>query len=100
VGTAAAVIVMKEKHVVAAFRAAHATTSESARSLDSLGVHPGLATSRLSSRGVLRESQPGAYYLDEARWEALRRFRRRVAGAVLVLLLALVLIGFVTFGRR
>jgi hypothetical protein len=100
VGTAAGVIIMKEKHVVAAFRLAQATAPERARPLESLGAHRGIATDRLRRRGVLREAQPGTYYLDESAWEALRGLRRRVAAVVLILVLGLILLGFATLTSR
>jgi hypothetical protein len=99
VGTAAAVIVIKEKHIVAAFREGRATTPETARSFDSLGVRPGIATERLRRRAVLRETGPGTYYLDEPSWEALRRLRRRLATTVVLITILLILVGVVRWGR-
>lgn len=90
--TAPAVIAMKEKHIVAAFRRAHATTPDQARSLNDLRVHNGLVMRRLKTRAVLREASPDAYYLDEATWEALRRTRIRLVRIVLVVVLALAVV--------
>ncbi|MEO8032502.1 MAG: hypothetical protein ABI765_16760 [Gemmatimonadota bacterium] len=82
---AAAVIVHQEMEVITAFRAAGATSAEGAKALASLGLHQGIAVSRLISRAVLRQAAPGTYYLDELSWEALRRSRRRIVTVMLVL---------------
>ena len=89
---AAAVIVHKEKEVVTAFRAAGANSAEGAKALAFLGLHQGIAVSRLISRAVLRQAAPGTYYLDELSWEALRRSRQRIATLVIVLAV-LVIVG-------
>lgn len=81
---AAAVIIAKEKHIVAAFREAGATSLGKAVAPATLGVHERLAFSKLRQHAVLREAGPGLFYLDEPSWEALRRFRRRLAIVVAV----------------
>ncbi len=82
--TAAAVIVAKEKHIVAAFRRAGATNPEAAIAPASIGVEERLAFRRLRHCAVLRESAPGALYLDEPSWDALCGFRRRLVLVVLL----------------
>ena len=72
----AAVIFRRERDLVGHFRRAGALTPETAQSSQDLGVHKRLAWHRLVNRGVLRSTAPGAFYLDEAAWEALRRTRR------------------------
>ena len=89
--SAAAVIVAKEKHIVAAFRAAGAVSAERAVPPESLGVDTRLAFRRLCQRAVLREGSPGTWYLDEPSWEALRALRRRLA----LVMLAFVVLAFV-----
>ena len=73
---AAAVICRRERDLVGHFRRAGALTPETAQSSQVLGVHERLAWHRLVNRGVLRSASPGAFYLDEIAWEALRRTRR------------------------
>ncbi len=82
--SAAAVIIVKEKHIVAAFRRAGATVPERAIVPASIGVEQRLAFRRLRRRAVLREAAPGTLYLDEPAWEALRAMRRRLALVVLL----------------
>ena len=89
-GTAAAVIVAREKHIVAAFREARATSPDAATTLGALGIEERRAFHRLRQRAVLREAGPGLFYLDEPAWEALRIMRRRVA--LVTLLVALVVV--------
>src|SRR5579864_3585532 len=89
--TAAAAIVGKEKHIVAAFRDAGATAPGAAATPDSLGVSQRAAFNILVSDAVLRETTPGFYYLDEPSWNAKRSIRRRIAFAALGM--AAVLIG-------
>lgn len=85
--TAAAVMLHKEKDVVAAFQRAGATAPGSARTLQSLELDEGLAVERLKRRAVLRNGEPGTYYLDEPSWEALRGIRRRMALAMLLVVI-------------
>jgi len=75
----AAVIVRREKDLVAHFEHAGAVAATSARSPAELGVHEQLAWRRLLDRAVIRAAAPGTYYLDRPSWEALRRTRRRLA---------------------
>jgi hypothetical protein len=93
----AAIIIKKEKHIVVAFRGAGATSAPAAVSPDALGVHQRLAFRKLRSHAVLREAGSGLFYLDEPSWEALQRFRRRLAVAIgLVVLFVLALTLFTT----
>ena len=85
---AAAIIIRREKDLVAHFQAAGAIAATNARSPSELGVHEQLAWDRLVDRAVIREAEPGRYYLDEASWKALRYMRRRMA-----LILGIVLLG-------
>ncbi|HET7456764.1 MAG TPA: hypothetical protein VFJ74_03850 [Gemmatimonadaceae bacterium] len=91
---AVAVIHRREREVVDAFRRGRALSPETARDLDDLGVNPdSLGFHRLHRRAVVREAAPGAYYLDEEVWTAVRGTRRRVAFAVLlVAILAAILL--------
>jgi hypothetical protein len=97
----AAVIRRKEREVVDDFRRGGACSPTTARSLADLGLEDSWPVRRLQRRAVIREPQPGVLYLDEEVWMAVRRTRRRVAltfGAVLLLLLIGIGIGFITLG--
>ena len=92
--TAAAVIVMKERHIVEAFERAGATEPSRGRSPAELDVEPsGIGWRRLQDRAVVRESSPGTglYYLDVEVWQATRRTRRRVLAIVLIALIILLM---------
>jgi hypothetical protein len=88
----AAILIRREKDVVDDFRAAGATSRETAQSYTANGPGHSLGLKRLRDRAVIREAARGTYYLDEEVWTAVRRTRRRVATAFL-LILALVLLG-------
>jgi hypothetical protein len=94
VGTSAvaAVVIAKEKRIVDAFRRGGAISVTSAVTPSVIGVSERAAFGRLRKRAVLQEASPGAFYLDEASWQALRATRRRMAlGALLVVLLAAII---------
>jgi hypothetical protein len=90
----AAVLIRREKEVVEDFRAAGATSRETAQSYTAIGLGQSVGLKRLRDRAVIREAAPGTYYLDEEVWTAVRRTRRRIA-TVFLLILALVLLGVV-----
>lgn len=100
--TAAAVLIRKEKDVVEAYRRAGATEPAAARTPDDLGLHHRVAFNVLVRRAVLCDVGGGRYYLDEARWAALRAMRRRMAVVVLFVVIATFLVlaitGVVTVG--
>lgn len=83
----AAVMILKEKAIVAAFRNAGATSATTATTPAAVGIHERLAFRKLRQRAVLREAGPGLFYLDEQSWEALRRIRRQLALAAAILAL-------------
>jgi hypothetical protein len=85
---AVAVILLKEKHIVAAFRRAGAISPSTAAAPATIGIDERLAFQKLKRRAVLREATPGLYYLDEPSWEALRSMRRRMAALLGLLVLA------------
>jgi hypothetical protein len=95
-GTAAAVaiLVRREREIVAAFRAGHATSPDSATTLDAVRVPDGVALRRLRDRAVVRPAGPDRFYLDELVWAAAMRMRRRV---VLVVLLVVAMCFVVTW---
>jgi len=89
---AAAAMRMRERQVIDDFRAAGATSPDRAQSYIAMGIGETLAVRRLRNRAVIREASPGAYYLDEEVWAAVRRTRIRMATTLLAIL-AVVLIG-------
>ena len=94
---AAAIIIAREKELVAHFRRAGALTPAKAKSATDLGVDPRLAWSILERRAIIREAGEGLYYLDEPAWVAHQQRRRRIATTMLVIVLTLLAIStFVT----
>jgi hypothetical protein len=94
-GAAVAVIMLRERQVAETFERAGATSPESARRPDELGLDGhGVGWRRLHQRAVVREAGPGSgrYYLDVEVLRAVRRTRRRMA-VVLLILIALVAVG-------
>ena len=99
----AAVIRRKEREVVDDFRRGGATSPTTAKSLAELGLEDSWPVRRLRKRAVIREPQPGAMYLDEEVWTAVRRTRRRVAMVFITIMLLIAIgvgIGFLTLGQR
>jgi hypothetical protein len=90
----AAILIRREREVVDDFRAAGATSRETAQSYTTIGPGQSLGLKRLRDRAVIREAAPGTYYLDEEVWTAVRRTRQRIA-TVFLLILALFLLGVV-----
>jgi hypothetical protein len=82
-------ILRKERRVVEHFRQAGAVSPPHAMSLEDVHERHGLGLRRLRARAVIREAQPGRFYLDEEVWHALGRTRRRVSLAVLTLIVLL-----------
>lgn len=102
-GTAAAVAVLmrKEREIVASYRAAAATSPDRGRTPGELDVHEGVAFDRLRRRAVLRPALNGGLYLDEPTWEVLRSFRRRMAVVMcVVVVLAAVAAASLTLPAR
>lgn|SRR5690348_7519348 len=86
--TAGAVMIRREKEMVAVFRAAHATSPETARPPDALGLTSEHTLRRLEARAVIRPgAQPGTLYLDEPSWAAIQGIRRRMLIVVLIVVL-------------
>jgi ketosteroid isomerase-like protein len=94
---AAAIIVRREREVIDAFRRAGAMDSTSARSFAELAIDESRAVKRLQRRSVLREAEPGRYYLDEVCWERRCGMRRQlmftIVGIALLVLLAVLVSG-------
>ena len=86
--TAVAIIISKEKDLVAHFRLAGALSATTAKSVTELGVDTRLAWNILERHAIIRETGRGLYYLDEVAWLAHQKRRRRMAMTVLVIALA------------
>ena len=98
---AAAAIIRKERRIVDAFRNEGATSPESARSPGELGVNGSWLVDRLIDRAVLRQAEPGRYYLDEEAWKAFCQARRlRAIIVVSVILLCVVCAWLIQMARR
>lgn len=87
----AAILRRREQEVVDDFRAAGALSPSTAQSYTAIGLGHSLAIKRLHNRAVIREAAPGAYYLDEEVWAAVRRTRHRLAMVVIAILVVLLL---------
>jgi len=101
-GAAVTVMLIKERQVVDAFLRAGATSAITAVHPSDLSVDLGGVGGRRLVRGaVLRDAGDGRFYLDLLSWEAVRRHRRRVLFAVLLLIAlgALILAGQFPPGR-
>ena len=99
---AAAIVIKRERDLVEHFRAAGATSPQTAQSPGALGVDFNNMVWRILVNGaVIREGTAGggAYYLDEPSWEALGRRRRRLALVIVVGTIALGLIVYFTSTR-
>ncbi|HWG09963.1 MAG TPA: hypothetical protein VN693_00480 [Rhodanobacteraceae bacterium] len=92
---AAAAVIAREKRIVREFREAGATSADKAVAAQDIGVHGRVAFKRLVEHAVLREAGNGRFYLDEQKWQALRRLRLRI---VLIMLLLVALVGLSLFG--
>jgi hypothetical protein len=96
---AAAALLHKQREIVAAFRAAGATSAANGKTAGGLGIHDGVAFERLRRRAVLRDAANGAFYLDEPSWEALCALRRRLSLILVGIALAAGLAAFLLVGR-
>jgi hypothetical protein len=96
--TVAAVILGKERRMVATFETHGAVSREQAKTLEQLGITRGVILRRLRERAVVREAAHDHFYLDRESWSAVRRSRRRAVHVIAVILLALLLA--LIFGTR
>jgi hypothetical protein len=90
-GAAVAIVVRKQREIAEVFEGARATSLELARYPDELGIDESHIFHGLVRRAVLRPAGDGRYYLDEPSWVAMNDRRRRVAGIMLVAVLALII---------
>jgi len=78
-------VILTQDRAIRAFRAAGATSPQSAKPFEEVGLKPTWVKRRLIARGVLLEAAPGAYYLDEERVTRFAARRRTVAIVILVI---------------
>lgn len=86
-GLAALVLALKRRQLVGAFDRVGATSPGAARRREELGIRDSRLFHRLASRGVLRATADGAYFLDRGTLARSRR-RRLVVLAIVALLVA------------
>lgn len=92
--SAAAIILIKERHIMERMQQLGAVTPENALSMDEIGAQAhGVGWRRLRDHEAVRESAPGSgrFYADVPVYEALRRMRRRIALVMGLIVLALAL---------
>jgi hypothetical protein len=92
------VIAAKERRIVDAFRDAGATSPSVARTAQDVGIYEDIGFKRLRRHEVIREANPGFFYLDEPVWSAVRRTRRRLVAVLLVIVMFLIVSGGMASG--
>lgn len=99
IGPLAAVFVSKRRrHIIDSFARAGAVTPAAACSLSDLGLERGWLFEVQRLRGVLVEVDEHRFYLDPVRERAVSRFRKALAGVVVVIT-AVVIVAIWYFGR-
>lgn len=77
-----------ERHAFEAFRAADATTPERARTLKELELPESMALRALTNRGIVRQAEPGLFWLDERKaGERSRASAPALIGVIVLLVL-------------
>jgi hypothetical protein len=87
--SAAAVIVARQNKLIRRFREAGATAPEFAQLPEDLGCRNSWIFRRLITRGVIVETKPGRYYVDEIAADNFMRLRRAKALGMLAIVLGL-----------
>jgi hypothetical protein len=90
--SAAAVVVIKEKELMAHFRERGALSPAAALSTNALGVAENDTFRRLCAHAVIREAAPGVFYLDETAARARQYRMRRVALTLIVVAAVLAIV--------
>jgi hypothetical protein len=78
-----------ERHAFEAFRTADATAPDRAKTLKNLDLPESMALRALTNRGIVREAEPGLFWLDERKAAERSRASKPVLIAVIVLLVLL-----------
>ena len=92
---AAIIISRKRRLIISAFEDAEATSPESAKLLEDIGLPRSVLLDVQKLKGILVEVAPNCFYLDEKREREAALFRRMLV----VVLLALVVIIIWLFNR-
>lgn len=92
---AAAVMIHKEKDLVAHFKSLRAVSPESARPQQDFADDSSNAWKRLFRHAVIRQAPGGTWYLDELSWEALRHTRRRIITVIVIAVVVAFLVGYI-----
>jgi hypothetical protein len=88
----AIIVAAKFKKLVNKFIDAGVTTPKAAKTLEVLNIRPGLMFKRLMNRGVIIESGPERYYLNEenlVEYHQKRRFRILIFLGIIIILILL-----------
>jgi hypothetical protein len=85
----AATIIAKQNRYLRRFQEAGAISPDTARSLEQVNCRDSRMFQRLVGREVIRQAQPGKYYLDIEAAQAFRRARRERVLTALVIILAI-----------
>lgn len=88
-----AIIAIKRRRIIDAFRAAGATSPQSALLPGEHGIKESFIFKRLIHRGVLVPDVNGRYYLDEVNELKDRKRRRTLVLLILVILIVLMAVG-------
>lgn len=92
--------VIAERRVVTKMMLANAVSPDNATSLDGLRWLQARRLAKLIDKGVVRESQPGRYYLEiPAMAEHLTARRQRAAIAMLVVLMMMAVMAYFAANR-
>ncbi len=91
-----AFIIAKQNQYLRRFQEAGAISPDTAASLEQVGCRDARMFQRLVRRGVIRQTEPGKYYLDVEAAQAFRKARRERAlnALLIVLVIAVVVIYF------
>jgi hypothetical protein len=91
--SAASVVIIRQNKYIRRFRNAGATTPETARTLDELGVSNTWTFRRMVGRGVFVEVGDGRFYMDSAEMHRflVGRLIRIAVTAIIALLILLLL---------
>jgi len=81
-----AVIASKQRRkIIKAFKKAGAVSVDSAKSLQDIGLANSVMINIQKRNGVIIETRPDTYYLNEAREKELNRFRLYIIAGILII---------------
>jgi hypothetical protein len=85
----AVIVVVKFKKLINRFRDSGTTSSQAAKTLEELKIHPRRLFRRLLNRGVISEAGSGRFYLHEGNldeYNQMRRIRVMIVFGILIIL--------------